>query len=111
MTNKYLSRPEEIVLLAVWKLKDPAYGVTIRKLVQDMTARYWSVGAVYVPLERLEKKGFLSSESSAPRPERGGRRRRHFRITRAGLRELDALHRMNSSVWEGYRIPAPEKNI
>ena len=56
---KYLSRPEEIVLLAVLKLKGNAYGVSIRKLVQEITEKYWSIGAIYVPLERLEKKGFV----------------------------------------------------
>jgi len=56
MTEKFISRPEEIVLLAVRKLKDNAYGVTIRNLIQEMTGKYWSVGAIYVPLERLEQR-------------------------------------------------------
>ena len=81
MADKYISRPEEIVLLAVWKLKEDAYGITIRKLIQEMTRKYWSIGAVYVPLERLEKKGLLTSYNSSPSPERGGRRKRLFKIT------------------------------
>lgn len=52
--SKYLSRPEEIILLSVLKLDNNAYGVSIREMVQDMTGKYWSIGAVYVPLERLE---------------------------------------------------------
>lgn len=110
MTEKYLSRPEEIVLHAVWKLKDNAYGVAIRKLIQEMTGKYWSIGAIYVPLERLEKKGFLISYNSNPKPERGGRRKRLFKISPAGIKELDALHRINSILWQGYSKLIPNEN-
>jgi len=102
MTDKYISRPEEIVLLAVWKLKDDAYGITIRNFIQEMTGKYWSIGAVYVPLERLEKKGLLTSYYSSPSPERGGRRKRLFKINPAGIKELDNLYRINSVLWKGY---------
>jgi PadR family transcriptional regulator PadR len=110
MTDKYISRPEEFVLLAVWKLKDNAYGITIRKAIQEMTGKYWSIGAIYVPLERLEKKGLLTSTNSDPSPERGGRRKRLFRITSAGMKELDALHRINSVLWKGYPALTPDEN-
>jgi len=109
MTEKYLSRTEEIVLMAVWKLGEAAYGVSIRSLVQRMSGRYWSIGAVYVPLERLEKKGLLAAEMSDPRPERGGRRKRFFRLTRSGRRELDALFRMNAEIWRGYSAVSREE--
>ena len=102
MADKFISRPEEIVLLAVWKLKDDAYGITIRKFIQEMTGKYWSIGAVYVPLERLEKKGLLNSYYSSPSPERGGRRKRLFKINPAGIKELDKLYRINSVLWKGY---------
>lgn len=102
--KKYLSRPEEIILLAVWRLKDNAYGVTIRNLVQEMTGKYWSIGAIYVPLERLEKKGFVLSFNSEPSSERGGRRKRLFTITKAGRRELNELKRVSEVIWRGYKI-------
>lgn len=102
MADKYISRPEEIILLAVWKLKDNAYGITIRKFIQEMTGKYWSIGAIYVPLERLEKKGLLTSYNSRPSPERGGRRKRLFKITSAGIKELNELCRINSVLWKGY---------
>ena len=102
MTEKYLSRPEEIVLMAVFRLKGDAYGVSIRRLVQEMTGKYWSIGSVYVPLERLEKKGYLVSSTTDPLPERGGRRRRVFRIKAAGIEELNKLHRINEAVWEDF---------
>ena len=110
MTEKYLSRPEEIVLMAVYKLKDNAYGLSIRKMIHKMTGQNWSIGAVYVPLERLEKKGYLDSRLTDPLPERGGRRKRMFSLTRAGLRELDDLHRNQVRIWEGYVALSPKNN-
>jgi PadR family transcriptional regulator PadR len=110
LTKKFLSRPEEIVLMAVWKLQGNAYGVSIRNLVQKMTAKYWSIGAVYVPLERLEKKGYLISEESEPLKERGGRRKRLFRISREGKIALDEMHSLNTAVWRGYKGFNPGDN-
>lgn len=107
--NKYLSRPEEIILLAVMKLKDNAYGVSIRKTVQELTGKYWSIGAVYVPLERLEQKGYVKSYSSEPLSERGGRRKRLFRITSEGIKELEKIKRVNQIIWKDYS-PAPLKD-
>ena len=110
MADKFISRPEEIMLLAVWKLKDNAYGITIREFIQEMTGKYWSIGAIYVPLERLEKKGLLASHNSSPSPERGGRRKRLFKITPAGITELNELYRMNSVLWKGYPKLSPDEN-
>jgi len=101
--RKYLSRPEEIILLAVNNLRENAYGVTIRKMVQEKTGKYWSIGAIYVPLERLEKKGFVRSFSSEPIAERGGRRKRLFQITRAGRIELEEIYRMNKIIWQDFK--------
>ena len=108
MADKFISRPEEIMLLVVWKLKDNAYGITIREFIQEMTGKYWSIGAIYVPLERLEKKGLLASYNSSPSPERGGRRKRLFKITPAGITELNELYRMNSVLWKGYPKLSPD---
>jgi PadR family transcriptional regulator PadR len=110
MADKFISRPEEIMLLAVWKLKDNAYGITIREFIQEMTGKYWSIGAIYVPLERLEKKGLLASYNSSPSPERGGRRKRLFKITPAGITELNELYRVNSVLWKGYPKLCPDEN-
>jgi DNA-binding PadR family transcriptional regulator len=93
----------------VWKLGKDAYGLAIRDLIQEMTGRTWSVGAIYVPLERMEKRGLLKSHTSDPRPERGGRRKRLFQLTRAGLRELDEQYRVNTVLWRGYARLNPEE--
>ena len=100
--NKYLSRSEEIILLVVMKLDENAYGVSIRKKVQELTGKYWSIGSVYVPLERLEQKGYVKSFSSEPLSERGGRRKRLFRITLEGIKELETIRQVNQVLWKDY---------
>ncbi|MBD3414564.1 MAG: hypothetical protein GF421_09060 [Candidatus Aminicenantes bacterium] len=97
---KYLSRPEELILLTVWKLKDEAYGVQIRKYVQKMTGKYWSIGSIYVPLDRLENKGFLESEKGEATSERGGKSKRYYRITQEGLDQLEALQEIHKKFWQ-----------
>ena len=59
---------EEFILLAVWRLQDDAYSIPIRKQISQITGRNWSLGAVYMPLERLFKKGFLEFETNTHRP-------------------------------------------
>ena len=69
---KLLSRSEEIMLLAVWKLRGNAYGVTIRELVTQMTGQDWTLGAIYVPLDKLTNKEYVRKYDSKPTAERGG---------------------------------------
>ena len=97
---KYLSRPEELILLGVWKLKEEAYGVNIRNFIKELTGRYWSVGSVYVPLDRLEDKGFLRSFRSDPTPERGGKSKRYYELTKSGLEQLEEVRKIYRSVWK-----------
>lgn len=97
---KYLSRPEELVLLAIWKMEDEPYGVNIRNFVIELTGKYWSVGSIYVPLDRLENKGFLRSKLSNPTPERGGKSKRYYEITNEGLKELEEIRKIYLAAWK-----------
>ena len=97
---KYLSRPEELILLAVWKLTEEAYGVNIRNFIKEFTGRYWSVGSVYVPLDRLEDKGFLRSFRANPTPERGGKSKRYYELTKSGLLQLEEIRKIYQTVWK-----------
>jgi len=99
---KLLSRVEEIMLLSILKLQDNAYGVTIRKLISEVTGKRWSIGAIYVPLERLENKGFVESYTGEPTEVRGGRSKRMYRVTREGLRALEEIKELNKTLWESY---------
>jgi DNA-binding PadR family transcriptional regulator len=89
---------EHIVLLAVARLGSAAYGMTVRQEILKRTGRDLSIGAVYATLERLEKKGYVSSSIGEPTAERGGRAKRHFQIEAEGERALatsqDAIRRM-----------------
>ena len=94
-----LSRSEEIVLLAIWKLKDNAYGVTIRELVSDETHHDWSFGAIYKPLKQLLHKHYVKKVSSAPSPERGGRTKYMYTLTSEGEAALREIRRIYRFVW------------
>src|ERR1044071_3413402 len=75
---------EHIVLLAVMRLGADAYGMTVRREIDSASGRDISIGAVYATLVRLESKGFVESFTGEPTAERGGRAKRHFRITADG---------------------------
>jgi PadR family transcriptional regulator PadR len=85
----YLGNFEEIVLLAVFRLGEQAYGAKIRQTVAEATERDVSIGAVYATLDRLERKGYLKSWQGEATPERGGRAKRYFRVEGAGVQALN----------------------
>ena len=93
-----LGQFEEITLLALMALGENAYGVTIRRKISEAAERDVSIGAVYTTLERLERKGYVSSRLGEPLAERGGRAKRYFRIEAPGARALnqtrDAIERL-----------------
>ena len=79
---------EQIVLVALLRLDPDAYGMAVRREIEERTGRRVSIGAVYATLERLEAKGYASSCAGEPTPERGGRAKRFFRIESDGQRAL-----------------------
>lgn len=97
---KYLSRPEELVLLTLWKMNDEKYGVNIRKFLSDMTGKYWSIGSVYVPLDRLETKGYVKSYLGNATAERGGKAKRYYEMTEDGLEQLSEIQKVYAAFWE-----------
>ena len=97
---KILSNQEEILLLAIRSLGDEAYGVPIRKKVSQVTGKEWSIGAIYDPLYRLEKKELVKSELSNPTNERGGRSKRIFSITDTGLKALQEHKSVREQLWK-----------
>jgi PadR family transcriptional regulator len=86
---KALGEFEQLLLFALLSLpEDQAYGVPIRDVIEQRTGRHLSAGAVYTALDRLRKKGLVSSYESAPTPERGGRRKRLYRLEPMGVESL-----------------------
>lgn len=94
-----LSRSEEIVLLAIWKLKENAYGVTIREQVSQDTGHEWSFGAIYKPLKMLLHRGFVAKTSSRPSAERGGRSKFLYALTASGEEALRDIRKIHKAVW------------
>jgi PadR family transcriptional regulator PadR len=98
---KFISRSEEMILLAVWRLGANAYGVTIRNELKEMSGKTWAFGALFVMLERLSKKGLLDSYLTEPTRERGGRSKRIYKLTPEAIDALKEVRKLQESIWEG----------
>jgi DNA-binding PadR family transcriptional regulator len=96
-----LTRVEELILLAVWRLKENAYSIPIHEQVSAITGETLSLGSIYMPLDRLVKKSFLDSYLSEATPERGGRHKRIYKITREGLKALQKIRSVQDRMWKG----------
>ncbi|NVJ46254.1 MAG: PadR family transcriptional regulator [Cytophagia bacterium] len=89
---------EELVLLVVAILHDNAYGISVMEEIENQTERKINISAVHSALDRLETKGFLRSEVGGATAERGGRRKRFFKITMAGQSALDAVREQRNKL-------------
>lgn len=98
---KFLSRNEEIVLLAIWRLRGNAYGVTILEQVSQVTGKKWTFGGIYVPLDKLTRKEYVKKTNSSPTAERGGRSKCLYELTDEGKAALKEIREIQDSLWEG----------
>jgi DNA-binding PadR family transcriptional regulator len=96
----YLGEFEELVLTMVGILGDEAYGKSIIQEVKDRLDRDVSLSAVHVTLYRLEDKGYVTSEMGGATAQRGGRRKRFFRITNAGMAILQEMKEGRQQLWK-----------
>lgn len=90
-----------MILLAVLRIGDQAYGVPIAKELESTAGRSVVLSAVYAALDRLEANGLVSSALGDPTPERGGRAKRFFRVTSAGLKAVRQTRRALTRLWTG----------
>jgi PadR family transcriptional regulator PadR len=97
----FLGEFEHIIVLAILRLEDRAYGVTVRQEIEFRTKREVSIGAVYATLDRLERKGYVKSHRGDPTPERGGRSKRFFRVTAKGAAAMNRTQRALQNMTEG----------
>jgi len=104
MTRDVLGEVEHLVLLAIVRLGDTAYGVTIRREIERVTGREVAMGALYTALDRLQRKGFVRSSLSDPIPERGGRSRRHYRLRPSGAAALRQSGERLVRMWRGISL-------
>jgi PadR family transcriptional regulator, regulatory protein PadR len=95
---------EQIVLLAVLRLGDNAYGVTIRREITACTGRAPAPGALYTTLDRMEEKGLVQSQFGDPTPQRGGRAKRYFAVTKRGRIAVISAQQSYQSLLKGLSL-------
>jgi PadR family transcriptional regulator, regulatory protein PadR len=100
----YLGEFEHIVILALLRLGEGAYGVTVRQEIEKRIDREVSIGAIYATLDRLEAKGYVKSQIGEPTPERGGRSKRFFYVTGKGTIALNRTHRAMQRMMQGLEL-------
>jgi DNA-binding PadR family transcriptional regulator len=96
---------EQIALLAILRLQQEAYGVSIRAEIAKRIGRETAPGALYTTLERLEEKGLVRSRIGEPTPERGGRAKRYYKVTAAGVKAVARAQRAYRRLLDGLEIP------
>src|SRR5499426_4729135 len=99
--GEYLGNFDLMLLLVLLRLGEDAYGVTIAQELEEQTRREVVVASVYATLERLEERGLVTSSLGDATPERGGRAKRYFRITKAGIGEVRDAQRSLMNLWKG----------
>ena len=100
-----LSRTEELLLLTVWRLRDDAYSLSIQDAMSDLLGKPVSIGSVYVPLERMARKGWLKTREGEPTEQRGGRRKRFYELSAKGQRALATIDAIQKKAWAGWVVP------
>jgi PadR family transcriptional regulator, regulatory protein PadR len=101
MSSDSLGEFEQLVLLAIVHARPDAYGTTIRSQIEERTGKSVAIGALYTALDRLERKGYVTSTLSDPTPQRGGRAKRLFRLERAGTAALTRSRDTLARMWAG----------
>ncbi len=101
---KVLTRSDEILMLAILRLKDNAYGVSIIKEVEKRTGKRVTFGSLWVSMDILHKRGFVQKRMADPTPQRGGRSKIYYKLTPKGIRVLKETREFQKTLWEG--IPA-----
>jgi len=99
--REFLGGFELLVLLALIRIGDEAYGVPISEAIEESSGKDVAMGSVYITLERLGQKGLVSSRLGEPTAERGGRAKTYFRITAKGLCEVRQARRTLMNLWQG----------
>jgi DNA-binding PadR family transcriptional regulator len=105
MLAQSLGEFEQIVLLAVLRLKADAYGAAIRMEIADRTGREPTSGALYTTLDRLETKALLRSRTGEPTPQRGGRAKRYYSVTAAGIGAITRAQQAFHNMLDGLKLP------
>ena len=106
--GNYLGEFEQVVLLAVGRLGEEAYGMSIRQEIEATARRPVSIGAVYATLDRLEQKNLLTSSTGEATPVRGGRPKRFFTLLPSAQASLLAARQTMDRLWDGLELGSDE---
>jgi len=101
MTRQFLTDFELMIMLAILRVGEGAYGVPIAREIEETGGRTVLLGAIYTVLDRLEQNGLVTSTMGDPTPERGGRAKRFFKVTGKGLRAVKGAQRALTALWSG----------
>lgn len=104
MARRHLTDFELIILLAVLRVGEDAYGAPIAREIEETGGRSVLLGAVYAALDRMEKRGLVASKMGEPTAERGGKAKRFFTVTPKGIRAVKETQRALTALWTGLRI-------
>lgn len=99
-----ITRADEILLLAILKLKDNAYGTTIVKEIKKRSGKELSFGSLWVSLDNLNKRGFIEKREDTQIPPRGGRKKVFYQLTADGVRSLEEARVFHKTLWSGVSI-------
>ncbi|MFC1476858.1 PadR family transcriptional regulator [candidate division KSB1 bacterium] len=108
---KELSKAEEVFLIAIWRLKENAYGVSIRDKIAEMTGKMYTYGTLYGILDQLVHREYAVKIEGEPSPERGGRRKLFYRLTKEGSAALKNSFEVQRTLWKGIDRHALEKGF
>ena len=97
---KDLTLNETTVLLAILRLEKEAYGVAIKEDISKFSDKKISYGTLYSYLDQLFRKGFISKSIGGPTPERGGRRKIFYKLTKKGIHALESAYKLQKLIWE-----------
>ena len=94
-----LTKHEEILLISILQLKESAYGVFIRRKIKDNTKKQWNYGTLYRMLDQLVRKDLLERKAGEPMPEKGGRRKKYYKLTSDGVKALEEAYSFQKTLW------------
>ena len=97
-----LTKLEDQILMTVWKFQGKAYGVNVYQHLEKVTGTKVAVGVVYFTLDRLAQRGFLQTFKGEPTAVRGGMRKKYYKITPEGVKELNKSKEVHDRIWQEY---------
>ena len=97
---KEISKAEEMALLAIWRLENEAYGVSVRRQIRKDTGKDYTYGTLYGLLRQMDHKGFIKKTKGDPIPKKGGRSKSYFKLTPAGIQALKDAIQLHKRLWK-----------